>query len=60
MLGSGQKVGCRCIKSCQNEESLNIALQLYKSQKSQFEEYPEVLEWVLQIGREQRASLRNL
>lgn len=48
------------LKSCLNEESLNIALQLYKSQKSQFEEYPEVLEWVLQIGREQRASLRSL
>ena len=44
------------IKSCLDEASLNAALQLFKSQKEQFADYPNVVNWVLEISREHRVS----
>lgn len=49
----------RMIKMCAYEQSLNIAVQLFKSQKSQFGAYPEVIDWVRQVGRQHRACLRS-
>ena len=46
------------LKSCPNENSLNIALQLYKTQKQQFAVFPEAITWVVQVGRQQREYLR--
>lgn len=48
------------IKSCLDEASLNVALQLFKSQKEQFAEYAEVANWVLEIAEQYRMSLRVL
>lgn len=44
------------IKSCLDEASLNAALQLFKSQKDQFADYPNVVDWVLEISKEHRVS----
>lgn len=48
----------RVIKNCLVEQSLNMAQRLFKEQKSQFEEYPEVLNWVRIVGRQHREYLR--
>jgi hypothetical protein len=48
------------IKSCRDEASLEIAIKLYQAQQDQFEEYPEVLEWVMQLAQQQRQSVRVL
>ena len=47
------------LQACPNEKSLNIALQLYKSQKQQFAAYAEAIAWVVQVGRQQRQYLRH-
>ena len=48
------------LNACPNESSLNIALQLYKAQKQQFAVFPDVIAWVVQVGRQQRQYLRSL
>ncbi len=48
----------RMIKMCPDDQSLNIAVQLFKLQKSQFAAYPEVIDWVRQVGRQHRACLQ--
>lgn len=47
------------LKACPNESSLNIALQLYKTQKPQFAVFTDAIAWVVQIGRQQREYLRG-
>lgn len=45
------------LSSCPDEASLNMLLQMYKAQQHQFEEYPQVLDWVVQVSRERRDAL---
>ena len=47
------------LKSCPDESSLNIAVQLFKTQRRQFVEYQEAIAWVQQVGRKHRACLRG-
>lgn len=48
------------LESCPDEKTLNMALQLYTVQKSQFEMYPEVFKFIRQIGRQRREYLCGL
>lgn len=48
------------IESCPNQKTLNIAMQLYIAQKAQFKAYPEVFDFIRQIGRQRREYLRSL
>ena len=48
----------RMIKMCPDDQSLNIAVQLFKLQKSQFAAYPEVIDWVRQVGRQHGAWMQ--
>lgn len=48
------------LESCPNQKTLNIALQLYTAQKSQFEPYPQVFDLIRQVGRQRREYLRSL
>ncbi len=47
------------LRSCPDEQSLNIAVQLFKTQKLQFAAYQEVIEWVRGVGRQHRFCLRG-
>lgn len=47
------------LKACPNETSLNIALQLYKTQKPQFSVFTDAIAWVVQIARQHREYLRG-
>lgn len=47
------------LRSCPDEPSLNIAVQLFKMQKLQFAAYQQVIEWVRGVGRQHRACLRG-
>jgi hypothetical protein len=48
------------LKSCLNESTLSTAVKLYAAQKTQYQEYPEVLNFIVQVGRKQRMHLRNV
>ncbi len=48
------------LKSCLNEKTLSTAVKLYAAQKLQYQEYPEVLNFIVQVGRKQRMHLRNV
>lgn len=48
------------LESCPNQKTLNIALQLYTAQKSQFEPYPQVFDFIRQVGQQRREYLRSL
>lgn len=47
------------LKSCPDESSLNIAVQLFKTQRQQFVVYVDAIAWVQELGRQQRACLRG-
>lgn len=47
------------LKSCLDEPSLNIAVQLFKTQRRQFGQYQEAIAWVQGVGRQHRACLRG-
>lgn len=47
------------LKSCSDEPSLNIAVQLFKAQRRQFAAFEEAIAWVQGVGRQQRACLRG-
>jgi hypothetical protein len=48
------------LESCPDQKLLNMALQLYTAQKPQFEAYPEVFDFIRQIGKQRREYLRGL
>jgi hypothetical protein len=48
----------RVIKMCPSAESLNMAVPLFKLQRVQFAAYPEVIEWVRDVGRQHREFLQ--
>ncbi|HEY9853518.1 MAG TPA: hypothetical protein V6D28_28870 [Leptolyngbyaceae cyanobacterium] len=50
----------RILRNCANEKSLNIAVELFRMQKLLFAEYPDVVESVRQIGRQQRVCLQGV
>jgi len=45
------------IKYCLNQRSLNLANQLFDTQKESFSAYPVLIVWVREIGRLQRTNL---
>ena len=47
------------LRSCPDESSLNIAVQLFKTQRRKFVEYQEAIAWVQGVGRQHRACLRG-
>ncbi len=47
------------LKSCLDEPSLDIAVQLFKTQRRQFAAYQEAIAWVQQVGRVHRACLQG-
>ena len=49
----------RVIKLCPNEESLNMAVPLFKLQRTQFARYQDVITYVRQVGRQHREYLRS-
>ncbi|MGB3206944.1 MAG: hypothetical protein WBB28_18320 [Crinalium sp.] len=46
------------LRECRNEESLNIAVQLYKAQRQQFSDYPDAIANVIQSGKQHRQYLQ--
>jgi hypothetical protein len=48
------------LESCTSHKTLDIALKLYLEQKQQYQDYPEVFNFILQSCKQQRAYLRNL
>ncbi|AFZ13664.1 hypothetical protein Cri9333_2818 [Crinalium epipsammum PCC 9333] len=47
------------LRACGNEESLNIAVQLYKAQRQQFSDYPDAIANVIHSGKQHRQHLRS-
>jgi hypothetical protein len=47
------------LRICMDKRSWNLAMQVYRAQKGQFEDYPELLEWVERVAREQELCLRR-
>lgn len=47
------------IKSCPDEPSLDIAVQLFKAQRRQYAAYQEAIAWVQQVGKQHRACLQG-
>ncbi|MFB2918257.1 MULTISPECIES: hypothetical protein [Aerosakkonema] len=48
----------RVLTNCPDEKALNMAVELFKTQKALFAEYPDAIESVRQVGRKQRRSLQ--
>lgn len=48
------------LETCSNRKTLNMAKHLYKAQKSQFTAYPQVFEFIQQIGEQRREYLTRL
>lgn len=47
------------LKSCPDESSLDIAVQLFKTQRQQYAAYQEAIAWVQGVGKQHRASMRG-
>jgi hypothetical protein len=48
------------IKSCPDEPSLDIAVQLFKTQRRQYAAYQEAIAWVQGVGKQHRACLQRV